>query len=135
VGITRGTTDAHIARSALEAIAFQTRDVLDCMQKDCGQCATALRVDGGATASDFLMQFQADVLGIPIELPVVTQMTSLGAAYLAGLGVGYWKDRAQIAKQWKVAQVFEPRMSEDRRETLYAGWQRAVQRSLDWAEK
>jgi glycerol kinase len=93
VGITRGTTDAHIARSALEAIAYQTRDVLDCMQKDCGQCATALRVDGGATASDFLMQFQADVLGIPIELPVVTQMTSLGAAYLAGLGVGFWKDR------------------------------------------
>lgn len=135
VGITRGTTDAHIARSALEAIAFQTRDVLDCMQKDCGQCAKALRVDGGATASDFLMQFQADVLGIPIELPVVTQMTSLGAAYLAGLGIGCWKNREQIAKQWKIARLFEPRMSEDKRETLYAGWQRAVQRSLDWAEK
>ena len=135
VGITRGTTDAHIARSALEAIAFQTRDVLECMQQDCGQKATALRVDGGATASDFLMQFQADALGIPIELPAVTQMTSLGAAYLAGLGVGFWKDRDEIAKQWKIARVFEPHMSADRREALYAGWKRAVQRSLDWAEK
>ncbi len=135
VGITRGTTNEHIARSALEAIAYQTRDILDCMEKDSGQKATSLRVDGGATRSDFLMQFQADVLGIPIQKPVVTEMTALGAAYLAGLGVGFWSDQEEIAKQWKVARVFEPNMSVDKRETLYAGWKCAVERSLDWARE
>ncbi len=135
VGITRGTTNEHIARSALEAIAYQTRDILDCMEKDSGQKATSLRVDGGATRSDFLMQFQADVLGIPIQKPVVTEMTALGAAYLAGLGVGFWSDQEEIAKQWKVARVFEPNMSADKRETLYAGWKCAVERSLDWARE
>jgi glycerol kinase len=135
VGITRGTTSEHIARSALEAIAYQTRDVLECMQKDSGQKAAALRVDGGATASRFLMQFQADILGIPIQIPVVTEMAALGAAYLAGLGVGFWSSQAEIAKQWKVAQVFEPQMNEDRKEALYSGWKRAVERSFNWAEK
>ena len=135
VGITRGTTDEHIARSALEAIAYQTRDVLDCMTTDSGQQVKALRVDGGATASDFLMQFQADILGIPIQKPVVTEMAALGAAYLAGLGVGFWKSKEEIAKQWAVAKVFEPNMSEDQRESLYAGWQRAVERSFGWAKE
>ncbi|MDD5016915.1 MAG: glycerol kinase GlpK [Eubacteriales bacterium] len=135
IGITRGTTAAHIARSALEAIAYQTRDVLECMQKDTGQTAVSLRVDGGATASDFLMQFQADILGIPIVKPVVTEMTALGAAYLAGIGVGFWKSEQEIAQQWKVAKVFEPAMSEDKKETLYSGWQRAVKRSFGWAQQ
>jgi glycerol kinase len=135
VGITRGTTSEHIARSALEAIAYQTRDVLDCMEQDSGKKATSLRVDGGATASDFLMQFQADILGIPLQKPVVTEMAALGAAYLAGLGVGFWKDQQEIAKQWKVARVFEPNMSNDKRESLYAGWKRAVERSFNWAQE
>jgi glycerol kinase len=133
VGITRGTTSEHIARSALEAIAYQSRDILDCMQKDSGQKATALRVDGGATASNFLMQFQADILGIPLQKPAITEMTALGAAYLAGLGVGFWKDQKEIASQWKVERIFEPVMSEDQRETLYGGWKRAVERSFGWA--
>ncbi len=135
VGITRGTTGEHIARSALEAICYQTRDVLECMEKDSGQKATALRVDGGATVNDLLMQIQADILGIPIQKPVVTEMAALGAAYLAGLGVGFWKSREEIAKQWKIARVYEPNMSEDKRESLYAGWKRAVERSFGWAKE
>ena len=135
VGITRGTTDEHIARSALEAIAYQTRDVLECMQKDSGEKAESLRVDGGATASDFLMQFQADILGIPIQKPVVTEMAALGAAYLAGLGVGFWNSKEEIEKQWRIAKIFEPQMSEDKKETLYANWKRAVERSLKWAQE
>jgi len=135
VGITRGTTNEHIARSALEAIAYQTRDILECMENDSGQKATALRVDGGATASDFLMQFQADILGIPLQKPVITEMMALGAAYLAGLGVGFWKDQEEIASQWRVERVYEPDMSEDERDTLYHGWKRAVERSLGWVKK
>jgi glycerol kinase len=135
VGITRGTTDAHIARSALEAIAYQTRDMLACMEKDSGQKATSLRVDGGATASDFLMQFQADILGIPLQKPQITEMTALGAAYLAGLGVGFWKDRQEIAAQWRVQRIYEPDMGEDQRESLYGGWKRAVERSFGWARE
>ena len=135
VGITRGTTGEHIARSTLEAICYQTRDVLECMEKDSGQKATALRVDGGATVNDLLMQIQADILGIPIQKPVVTEMAALGAAYLAGLGVDFWKNRDEIAKQWKIARIYEPSMSEDRREFLYAGWKRAVERSFGWAKE
>ena len=135
VGITRGTTDEHICRAALESMAYQTRDELAAMVEDAGIEIKSLRVDGGATKSDFLMQFQADILGIPIELPVVTEMAALGAAYLAGLGVGFWRDRDEIAKQWKVMRVFEPRMDAQKREELYAGWKRAVERSLDWAAK
>ena len=134
VGITRGTTNEHIARAALESIAYQTRDLLDCMQKDTDSKAASLRVDGGAADSDFLLQFQADLLGIPIEKPAVTEMTALGAAYLAGLGCGFWKSKDEIASQWKIARVFEPSMSDDQREALYAGWQRAVQRSFGWAQ-
>jgi glycerol kinase len=91
-------------------------------------------VDGGATASDFLMQFQADILGIPLQKPSITEMTALGASYLAGLGVGFWKSEKEIAAQWKVARVFEPQMGEDQRETLYDGWKRAVERSFGWAK-
>lgn len=134
VGITRGTTDNHIIRSALESIAYQTRDLLECMQKDAGVKTQVLRVDGGATANNFLMQFQADILGIPLQKPVVTEMTALGAAYLAGLGTGFWKDRGEIEKQWKIERTYEPDMSEDERETLYEGWKKSVQRSLGWAK-
>ena len=134
IGITRGTSAEHICRSTLESMAYQTRDVLDAMTADSGTTTTSLRVDGGATKSEFLMQFQADLLGIPIELPAVTEMAAMGAAYLAGLGVGFWQDRHEIAKQWKVAKLYEPSMSEDQRESLYAGWKRAVERSLNWAK-
>lgn len=134
VGITRGTTAEHIARSALEAIAYETRDVLDAMTADSGEKAKSLRVDGGATKSEFLMQFQADILGIPVELPSVTEMAALGAAYLAGLGVGFWSSKEEISRQWKLQRVFEPKMKEDQKEALYNGWKKAVQRSLNWAK-
>lgn len=135
IGITRGTNRQHLARAAMESIAYQTRDVLDAMANDCGQKVPSLRVDGGSTRSDFLMQFQADILGMTVERPVVTEMAALGAAYLAGLGVGFWKSKAEIAKHWKIDKVYQPRMGADQREVLYAGWQKAVHRSLDWADK
>jgi glycerol kinase len=129
-GITRGTTRAHLARAALEAMAYQTRDVVECMERDSGILARELRVDGGATRNDFLCQFQADILGVPVVRPVVTETTSLGAAYLAGLAVGFWKDRDEIATQWQVERRFEPRMPESERERLYDGWREAVARVL-----
>lgn len=128
VGLTRGATRAHVARAALEAMAYQTRDVVECMQKDSGIKAKELRVDGGATRNDFLLQFQADILGIPVVRPVITETTALGAAYLAGLAVGFWKNEKEIAKQWQVEKRFEPRMKKSERERLYAGWQEAVSR-------
>jgi glycerol kinase len=134
VGITSGTSREHLARAGLESIAYQSRDIIDAMISDSGKKLDSLRVDGGATANEFLMQFQADLLGIPLEKPVVTEMTAFGAAYLAGLEVGLWQSLEAIAQQWKIAKVFEPRMSEDQREGLYAGWKNAVARSFDWAK-
>lgn len=134
VGITRGTGREHIARASLESMAYQTRDVLDAMIADSGEQAASLKVDGGATQSDFLMQFQADILGIPVERPSVTEMATRGAAYLAGLGIGFWNSKEEIAEQWKLDRSFEPQMSEEEREGLYAGWQNAVERSLGWAK-
>lgn len=134
VGITRGTSREHLARAALESIAYQTRDIIEAMVSDSGKELTSLRVDGGATANDFLMQFQADILDVPLEKPVIIEMTGLGAAYLAGLGTGFWQDKEQLAHQWKLGKTFEPRMSEDQRETLYHGWKRAVERSFGWAK-
>lgn len=128
VGLTRGSSRAHIARAALEAMAYQTRDVVDCMQRDSGIKARELRVDGGATRNDFLCQFQADILGIPVVRPVITETTALGAAYLAGLAVGFWKSENEIAKQWQVEKRFEPKMKKSERERLYSGWQAAVAR-------
>jgi glycerol kinase len=125
-GLTRGTTRAHIARAALEAMAYQTRDVVECMQKDSGIKARELRVDGGATRNDFLCQFQADILGIPVVRPVITETTALGAAYLAGLAVGFWKNEKEIANQWDIEKRFEPQMKRSERERLYEGWQEAV---------
>ena len=135
IGITLGTSKEHIARSALEAIAYQTRDILDTMTADSGIIVKSLRVDGGVTNSDFLMQFQSDILGIPVEVPSITEMAALGAAYLAGLGVGFWANKEEISKQWKLSKIFEPKMKEDRREELYTGWKRAVKRSLVWDKK
>ena len=134
VGLTRGSNRAHIVRATLEAIAYQTRDVVEVMVRDAGLNLEALRVDGGVTANSWLMQFQADILGVPVQVPATAETTALGAAYLAGLAVGYWQSAQQIAAQWQVAQSFEPRMSVDQRDTLYRGWQRAVERSKAWAE-
>ncbi len=126
VGLTRGATKAHIARAALEAMAYQTRDVVECMQRDSGIRARELRVDGGATRNDLLCQFQADILGIPVVRPVITETTALGAAYLAGLAVGFWKSESEIARQWQVEKRFEPKMKKSERERLYSGWLDAV---------
>ena len=134
IGITQGTSREHIARSTLESLAYQTKDVLEAMESDFRKKAISLRVDGGATKSDFLMQFQADILGKPVKRPLVTEMAARGAAYLAGLGVGFWKSREELEYQWKVDRIFEPQMSKDQRESLYDGWKRAVQRSLNWAK-
>jgi glycerol kinase len=134
VGLTRGTGRAHIVRAALEAACFQSRDVIEAMQADCGEPLTDLRVDGGMTENNALMQMQADILGIPVHRPAVTETTALGAAYLAGLQAGVWNSTEEPAALWKVERTFEPRMSEDHRETLYSGWKRAVERSRNWAQ-
>lgn len=133
VGLTRGTSAAHIARAALESIAYQSRDVVAAMQADAGLSLTELRVDGGATANNLLMQFQADILGVPVVRPRVTETSALGAAYLAGLAVGYWADQSQLDAQWQVERIFEPRMPPDRRAALVADWQRAIERAKAWA--
>lgn len=135
IGITRGTSDRHIARAALESIAYQTRDVVDAMQADSGESMESLRVDGGATRNDFLMQFQADLLGARIERPIVTEMAALGAAYLAGLGVGFWEGKEELTKNWKLEKAYEPQMPEEKREELYAGWKEAVSRAREWAKR
>jgi glycerol kinase len=133
VGITRGTTRAHLARAALEAIAYQSRDVLDTMKRESGVPVTSLRVDGGASANDFLCQFQADLLGVEVLRPSVTETTGLGAAYLAGVGAGLWKSR-DLAGRWKLERKFTPAMSENARAAAYEGWRRAVERSRGWVE-
>lgn len=133
IGITRGTSVAHIARAALDSIAFQSADVIDCMSKDAGVPLAELRVDGGASQSDLLMTFQADILGVRVLRPEVTETTALGAAYLAGLAVGFWEGESQIAEHWRVERVFDPRMPRDRAAELKHDWRRAVSRSKDWA--
>jgi glycerol kinase len=134
VGLTRGTTSGHLARATLEAIAYQVRDVADAMGAETGLKVPMLRVDGGGTANSLMMQFQADILGIPIQLAAIAETTSLGAAYLAGLAVGVWRDTSQLSRMWRAAETYEPKMSADQRETLYAGWKRAVERARGWAE-
>ena len=133
VGLTRGTTSAHLARAALDAIALQTADVLDAMQRDAGLTLGELRVDGGATANNLLMQIQADLLGVPVIRPATLETTALGAAYLAGLATGVWTGSAQIASRWRKAEQFDPAMSKDQRESLLVDWRRAVARSREWA--
>ena len=134
VGMTRGTGRAHIVRAALESIAYQSRDLFSAMAQDCGQPSAALRVDGGASANKLLMQFQADLLGVPVQRPAVLETTALGAALLAGLGVGIYKDLKETATGWHVADSFKPQMNEARREELLTGWHRAVDGALHWAE-
>lgn len=133
LGITRGTTAGHIARAALEGIAFQTADVVTAMQKDATIPLKELRVDGGAARNNMLMQFQADILGVPVVRPEVTETTALGAAYLAGLGVGFWTTQDEIAAQWRMAQCFEPQMSDVDRNDKLGVWARAIERARSWA--
>ena len=135
LGLTRGTTRAHIARAALEAIAFQSAEVLHSMQKDAAIRLKELRVDGGAAANDTLMQFQADILGVPVLRPKVLETTALGAAYLAGLATGVWKSTAAISRQWAVGRRFEPAMGRADAQARMAGWTRALERSKGWAER
>ncbi len=132
-GLTRGATSGHIARAALESIAFQSADVLAAMERDAGMALAELRVDGGAAANNLLMQFQADLLGVPVVRPKVLETTALGAGYLAGLAVGYWKDAADVSANWRVDRRFEPSMSRDRAGELRARWEKAVARSKEWA--
>ena len=132
VGLTRGTTAAHLARAALEAIAFQVADVVDVMRADSGVQIKELRVDGGAAANDLLLQFQADLLRVPVVRPKVTETTALGAAYLAGLAVGYWKDAADVLGNWEVDRRFEPAMAEAEVGGRRARWEEALKRSMDW---
>ena len=132
LGITRGTGLPEIARATIEAIAYQVRDVLDAMDADTGERLAGLRVDGGAAANDSLLQFQADLLDVPVERPVVAETTALGAAYLAGLAVGYWRDVADLEANWQLDRRFTPSMEPARRDRLYNGWQRAVERAKGW---
>lgn len=134
VGMTRGTTRAHIARAALEAIAYQTKDVLAAMEQDSGRSLELLRVDGGATTNSLLMQFQADLLGVAVQRPVVSETTALGAAYLAGLATGVWESQTDVSQNWQLDAEFQPSGESSESAQRYADWQRAVQRSLDWAQ-
>jgi len=133
VGLTRGATGGHIARAALESIAYQSADLLSAMEKDAGLVLHELRVDGGATASNLLMQFQADLLGVPVVRPRVHETTALGAAYLAGLAVGYWKDPADVKANWQVDRTFEPSMARAQAAEMRARWEKAVERAKAWA--
>ena len=134
VGITRGTTARHLARAALEGIAFQVRDVLEAMESDSGLRLKELRADGGAAHNDFLMQFQSDLLGVTVVRPKVSETTALGAAYLAGLAVGFWKSPHEIAQQWTSDRKFEPEMKGSIRKRLVAGWTKALERAKSWEE-
>ena len=131
-GLTRGSKKEHIVRAVLESIAYQTRDVVEVMCEECQTELKTLRVDGGASKNNFLMQFQADILNVPVERPKVNETTALGAAYLAGLAVGYWESMEQIESQWQVDRKFVPNMDEKEREELYKGWRKAVERAKGW---
>ena len=133
VGITRGTTAAHIAKAAVHSIAFQVADLLDAMRQDGGPPLSELRVDGGAAANNSLLQFQAELLGVPVVRPKVTETTALGAAYLAGLATGFWKNREELASQWKVDRRFEPDRAASEMSAVRAKWKDAVERSKNWA--
>jgi glycerol kinase len=125
-GLTRGTTRAHLVRATLDSLAYQTKDILLAMEQDTGIQLKKLKVDGGAVKNNLLMQFQSDMLGVPVERPVVNETTALGAAYLAGLAVGFWEDRRQVTEHYSIDRIFEPQMEATRREHLYNGWKQAV---------
>ena len=135
VGITRGTTMAHIARAAVESMAYQSCDVLEVMQKDAGLKLSRLKVDGGATVNDHLLQFQADLLGVPVLRPVGAEATARGAAFLAGLAVGFWSGLPELASIWKLDREFVPAMDRPKRDRLYTGWKKAVGRACNWADQ
>ena len=132
VGITRGTTGAHLARATIEAMAYQTRDVVEAMAASSNVRLQELRVDGGAAVMDLLCQFQADILNVPVARPSIPETTAMGAAYLAGIAEGFWSGISEVKENWKLERLFEPQMSEDLRESLYGRWKRAVERSLEW---
>ncbi|MCM1988499.1 glycerol kinase GlpK [Oceanirhabdus seepicola] len=135
MGLTRGANRNHIVRATLESIAYQTRDVLEAMQEDSGINLQVLKVDGGAVANNFLMQFQSDILGVPVNRPVVTETTALGAAYLAGLAVGFWNSKDEIGNNWMIDREFKNDMDVESKEKLYAGWKKAVSRAQEWEEE
>jgi glycerol kinase len=134
-GLTRGSSNAHIARAALDSIAYQTYDVLKAMEADSGIHIKELRVDGGATVNNQLMQFQSDLLDCKVVRPTITETTALGAAYLSGLAVGYWKNVSDIQQQWQIDKEFLPKLKEEKRNALVRGWQRAVKASIEWANE
>ncbi len=134
VGLTRATTNAHLARATLEAICYQTRDVVEAMQNDSGVTLDVVRVDGGVTANELCMQLQADILGVPVSKPVVAETTALGAAYAAGLAVGFWKSTDELEQNWNEDKRWTPSWTDEQRTEGYAGWQKAVGRTLDWVE-
>ncbi|ADO83512.1 glycerol kinase GlpK [Ilyobacter polytropus] len=135
VGLTRGANRNHIIRATLESVAYQSRDLIDAMEDDSNIKLAALKVDGGAVKNNFLMQFQSDILGTDVLRPMVTETTALGAAYLAGLAVGFWKSKEEIRNRWQVETKFDPAIGEERKEKLYKGWKKAVERSMAWEEK
>lgn len=134
-GLTRGTNRNHIIRASLESIAYQSKDVLEAMEEDSGIALKDLKVDGGAVANNFLMDFQSDILNVPVHRPKVTETTALGAAYLAGLAVNFWNSKEDITNRWSVDKTFYPDMAEEKREKLYKGWNKAVSRSVNWEEE
>lgn len=135
VGLTRGTKKEHIIRAALESLAYQTSDILKAMEEDSGIQLKVLKVDGGACANNFLMQFQSDILGVQVDRPEVTETTALGAAYLAGLAVGYWKNKDEVSENWAVSRSFIPNMSEEKKKLFMKGWHEAVKRSMGWVKE
>jgi len=134
LGLSRGTTKAHIVRATLDSMAYQTKDVLNAMEADSAIKLQALKVDGGAVVNNILMQFQADILGVAVDRPQVTETTALGAAYLAGLAVGMWDNKADLMKNWKLDRRFDPNLADDESKNLYKGWQKAVKRVMDWED-
>jgi glycerol kinase len=134
VGLSRFNTNAHLARATLESICYQSRDVAEAMEKDSGVKLEVLKVDGGVTANELCMQIQADVLGVPVSRPVVAETTALGAAYAAGLAVGFWKDTDELRENWNEDKRWEPSWDEEQREKGYAQWKKAVERTLDWVD-
>ncbi|AQR93541.1 glycerol kinase GlpK [Clostridium saccharoperbutylacetonicum] len=135
LGLTRGANRNHIIRAALESIAYQSRDLIDAMQEDSGCKLTRLKVDGGASRNNLLMQFQADITGAEVVRPIITETTALGAAYLAGLAVGFWESKEEIAEKWAVSQAYTPNLEEEKKEKLYKGWKKAVKRAEGWEEE
>ncbi len=132
--LTRFINKGHLARAALEATAYQTREVLDAMESDSGVQLKALKADGGMVGNDLLMQFQADILGVPVERPKVAETTALGAAYAAGLATGFWKNTGDLRLNWQIDRTWQPHMDPGQRAALYQGWLKAVERTLNWVE-